>query len=183
MWGRREFVLCSVLLTAAVSLSACGHKREQFRYRMTVEVMTPQGLRSGSSVIEVDLSETGDNSSAPPEARGVRAKLHGQAVAVDLPDGKTLFALLRTPQNPDGAKWFAHDAIRAPHFNGEYSGIRRTEYMKEHKLSGELPRSSYPVLIAFKDVGDPTSIQHVNPDDLTPIFGEGVTVSYGDTCN
>lgn len=66
---------------------------EKYRLRLTVEVDTPQGLRKGSSVYEV----WANNKTAllPDEAKrdwGVR----GEAVAVDLPNGQTLFAPLKT---------------------------------------------------------------------------------------
>lgn len=172
-------------LLATMALAACGQRSETYRYRMTVEVETPQGLRTGSSVIEVSLTQTGKDSWAPPEARGVNARILGEAVAVDLPDDRVLFALLRSEQNVDAAKWFAHWAIRTPDFSGEYGSVRTAEYMKEHRLSGVLPRtlppaghlperSAYPMMVTFRDIDDPTSVALVDPDDLAATFGEGV---------
>ena len=68
-----------------------------YRYRLTVEVETPEGLRIGSSVIEVETSE----SSFPHST--VNHRVRGEAVAVNLPSGKTLFALLRSENDNDWA--------------------------------------------------------------------------------
>src|SRR3546814_16079322 len=57
---------------------------------LTVEVETPTGVRSGSSVIETTITKgprTGQGS-------GLTATMKGEAVAVDLGSGQTLFALL-----------------------------------------------------------------------------------------
>lgn len=65
-----------------------------YRYRLTVEVETPEGLRTGSSVIEVDTRQT--RFALNPSAAGVSERVRGEAVAVDLPGRRTLFALLRS---------------------------------------------------------------------------------------
>src|SRR5687767_14049302 len=65
---------------------------ERYRYKMTVEVETPQGVKSGYAVREIAIR------TVPPipmhgEDRG-GVGVTGQAVAVDFASGKTLFALL-----------------------------------------------------------------------------------------
>ncbi|WP_156457791.1 hypothetical protein [Altererythrobacter sp. Root672] len=53
---RRRLVLLAGLLFPTVTLVACADETPTYRYRMTVEVDMPEGLKSGSSVIEVDTS-------------------------------------------------------------------------------------------------------------------------------
>ena len=126
MITRRVFNLS---LALALALGSCGYRQESLHYRLTVEVETPEGVKTGSSVIGVDLSDTGKSAWLPPEALGVTAELRGEAVAVDLPGGQVLFALLRAEQDSDAAKWFAHSAVHTPKFKGEYAGIKRIQYM------------------------------------------------------
>lgn len=166
----------AVLVLASLALAGCGlvPARTTIHYRLTVEVETPQGLRSGSSVIEVKLTETGEDYWANPEARGQRAKLRGEAVAVDLPDGRVLFALLRSEDMVDAAAWWPFRIAANPGITGEYSAIRNAEEMQRSGASGELPRGSYPMLVTFGDLADPTSVELVDPDDLAATFGEGV---------
>ena len=166
----------AVLALASLALAACGlvPARTTIHYRLTVEVETPEGLRSGSSVIEVRISETGEDYWANPEARGQSAKLRGEAVAVELPDGRVLFALLRSEDMVDAAAWWPFRIAANPCITGEYSAIRNAEEMQRSGASGELPWGSYPMLVTFGDLADPTSVELVDPDDLAATFGEGV---------
>src|SRR3546814_20034236 len=73
------------LFASAAALLLCGCERtDTLRYRMTVEVETPTGVRSGSSVIETTITKgprTGQGS-------GLTATMKGEAGAVDLGSGK-----------------------------------------------------------------------------------------------
>ena len=168
--GRMVAALAAVPLA---SLAACGYRSETFRYRLMVEVDTPSGVKTGSSVIEVTLSESGDSGFVLPDASGVELQVRGEAVAVDLPGGRTLFALLRTEEQSDAAGLYAHRAIRAPRFDGEYASIEKIRYMKAHPGSGTLTQEHRPLLVTFGDVADPASVARVDPDNLAASFGEG----------
>ena len=78
---------------ASVVLSGCGmiFPSDRLRQKITVEVETPAGLRSGSSVVETEVRK----GKSWGDASGTTFRLKGEAVAVDLPGGRTLFALLR----------------------------------------------------------------------------------------
>jgi len=151
---------------AALFLAGCTSS-ETFRYRMIVEVETPQGLRTGSSVREVEVWERMDDAIIGNKVGG---KVRGEAVAVDLPNGKTLYMLL------GDARWLAHQAIKTPPpGNGHHHwGVKRARWMRDNKAKGELPRERYPMLVTFGDESDPTSVARVDPDDLGATFGEGV---------
>ncbi|MDP3550575.1 MAG: hypothetical protein Q8R81_09275, partial [Novosphingobium sp.] len=77
-------------LCMALSLAGCGNK-ETMRYKMTVEVETPEGLKTGFAVRELEFR---DRSGFPLGESRPQIKLRGEAVAVDLGGGRTLFALL-----------------------------------------------------------------------------------------
>ena len=67
------------------------------RYRMTVAVQTPQGIRTGSAVREVKViyhDSWLENLPFPLEGGQAHVEFKGEGVAVDLPGGQTLFALL-----------------------------------------------------------------------------------------
>ena len=90
---KRRYFLCTLLGTAAIAaLGACSpfYPSATIRYRMTVEVETPEGLKTGSSVIETTI-QSGPRMG---DAGGVSYQYRGEAVAVDLPGGNTLFALM-----------------------------------------------------------------------------------------
>lgn len=150
-----------------------------YRYRLTVEVETPEGLRTGSSVIEVETSE----SSFPHSS--VNHRVRGEAVAVDLPGGKTLFALLRSENDNDWARRVMFMlAPEAPEGTADPFQARLDDMLE---LEGPIQvprmwppvahlrqRSAYPMMVTFGDLGDPTSVERVDPDDLAASFGGGV---------
>lgn len=70
-------------------------RSEKLRYEMTVEVEAPNGVRTSSAVREVVYREGYQGASLSEDRGAVSVK--GEAVAIDLPNGHTLFALLTAP--------------------------------------------------------------------------------------
>lgn len=164
-----------------LALVGCGKPRETLRYRLTVTVDTPQGPRSGSSVIEVvGVRNPGW---LTPEGRGTRSSFRGEAVAVDLPGGKVLFALLKTSGGASDAAdypWLAFrerlkgsqdwlDSIRRMRaWRGQVAVMPATETTLVADNVPALPR-----LVRFRDVADPASVEKVDPANLAASFGPG----------
>ncbi len=154
-----------------------------YRYRLTVEVDTPQGLRAGSSVIEVT-----NGMGRGPGDSGYRfgSEARGEAVAVDLPDGQTLFALLRSEGwlNADWAGRIVYDLTPVPPIKeGEDHRIERLANAVSNRALIVVPPSKvvvservplYPQLVTFADIGDPKTVTRVDPDNLAASFGPGV---------
>lgn len=168
------------LALAALLLSGCTvaeNEAPDYRYRLTVEVETPDGLKTGSSVIEV--RQMIGRSTMGGFNEQTFYKIHGEAVAVDLPGGQTLYALLRSG---DDVEWAARVIpFLAPNAGDE----NRLDDLLLLKGKKELPRtwssrgpfnnrSAYPTLVTFGDEADPTSVTEVEPDDLASTFGTGV---------
>lgn len=176
------------LLLAALLLSSCGMSDDTptYRYRLKVEVETPEGLKTGSSVIEVDTSVAGRLSIPTPGA--VRHRVRGEAAAVDLPDGKTLFALLRSEDDVDFASRIMF--LLAPKgvdkngdaFLGRFANmLEMTEPIElpatQAKINPSLAQmKGRPMLVTFGDLDDPTSVERVDPDNLAATLGEGVSL-------
>ncbi|QHD65727.1 hypothetical protein GS397_00665 [Sphingobium yanoikuyae] len=90
---RRGAVLGCVAATGASMMCGCGFadfRTARLRYRMTVDVKTPFGIRTGASVIETTLA----SGPRTGEGAGLSSGLQGEAVFVDLPNGHNLVALL-----------------------------------------------------------------------------------------
>lgn len=166
---------------------ACSLKDETptYRYRLTVEVDTPEGLRTGSSVIEV---ETGKGRSAmAPAGSVIMYNLRGEAVTVDLGEGRYLFALLRSKSEVDWAKqvmFLLTPPVRSSD-GKDYEAtfqdmLKRTgeiELPRYFRNSGHIKnRPARPMLVTFGDIDDPTSVEEVDPDDLATTFGDGVSL-------
>lgn len=180
-WSRR--LPAAFGLVAALLLSACGRDNTPtYRYRLKVEVETPQGLRTGSSVIEVK-TRIGRNPAAP-SSQAVRWKVRGEAVAVDLPGGKTLFALLRSPSD---VEWAARVMLmQAPSYQGEpfdkqldnmigmNDELVLHKYFRKKVLGHWQP--AYPMLVTFADISNPATAKQVDPENLAAAFGEGVSL-------
>ncbi len=173
----------AVVVLVALALAACGaDPTPTYRYRVTVEVETPEGLRTGSSVIEVRQKLVRPGSS--PGNLAIERRVRGEAVAVDLSGGRTLFALLRSEDERDWAgnvMQYLAPEIAGEKFNEKFDNVLLIE--GEHELprhwppfAGGLVLSGYPILVTFDDLADPTSVALVDPDDLAATFGEGVSL-------
>lgn len=188
MASRREFArlfgaVCIALVP--LGLGACGltDQTPDYRYRLTVEIDTPEGLRTGSSVIEVQTAV----SKGIPSPGTIQWRARGEAAAVDLPGGKTLFALLRSENDNDWAKRVMF--MLAPEAPSGAPDSFQARFDTMLKLNGPIvlprvwppvghleERSAYPILVTFGDLDDPTSVERVDPDDLSATFGEGVAL-------
>ncbi|PKP65357.1 MAG: hypothetical protein CVT85_06470 [Alphaproteobacteria bacterium HGW-Alphaproteobacteria-7] len=172
MMARRGFL--GVLAGSAAALvGGCGlFAGNSYRFRMTVEVETPEGLKTGSSVYQVEAK---DQLALTPGGVGQTWNVRGEAVAVDLPGGKTLFALLKTV-NTAGHDDFAYMSMRAldPAFN--YNRVESANRISSGDVTSpsDVPASDYPLLVTFGDLNDPTSVVRVAPANLAAQFGPNV---------
>lgn len=193
---KRRGVLALLIAGAAMSLTGCGAAGEElpiYRYRLTVEVETPEGLKTGSSVIEVRTMIAGRNSIPTPGAIGRRAR--GEAVTVELGAHGTLFAILRSEENrgdwASGVMFgFAPDLPLTRDKDGKFDSSAHTKArfmaMLENRDLIEVPGQrvsgsrktkegvARPMLVRFADIADPTSVERVDPDDMAALFGQGV---------
>jgi hypothetical protein len=176
MMARRS-VLGVLAGGAAVLLSGCDVNspvmgwiwEEPYFAKLNVEIDTPAGVKSGYSVIEVKWGKSGQS-----------FNVRGEAVAVDLPTGQTLFVLLQSPSSVDWAARL-HDNIdrnalvAGDNYYLSIAGnrsvwpVRRT---KEYFGNKEL-HDNYPYFVRFKDIKDPKTVERVDPDDLSKSFGPG----------
>lgn len=159
----------------ALMLAGCDLRpRDTYRYRVTVEVDTPQGLRTGSSVWETSAVQ---GSGIPDKAR--RTTNRGEAIAVDLPGG-TLFALRRDEEIGVNYPGYVVGRHLRDYPDPRYPMTPdwRTDMamIRTKKPSFDLAPSEIPVLIRFRDINDPASVEIVQPFDLAEAFGPGVTL-------
>ena len=170
----RRGVLGMLAGGAAALLGGCWGSTASYRYRMTVEVDTPEGVKTGSSVMEVRLARgmaIGDQS-------GVTSGVFGEAVVVDLPNGP-LFVLLQVPDagpplqdivphallgrrsdGPDGA--MADGAKLGSTWFSEY----RAELPRTRDNGSQVSNNNWPMMVRFADINDPKSVERVDPDAI-----------------
>jgi TAT (twin-arginine translocation) pathway signal sequence len=193
--NRRHFLQASTAAAAFLTLAACGKQLGRnlpsYRYRLTLEVDTPTGLKTGSSVIEVQTSVNGELSI--PNPKSASRSYRGEAVAVEIAPRKTLFALLQgadtrmwavvppVPQSvimasPDGDQYIRNktliDEILA------LKGVHAIEHYRAPANQWRKPETpnldQWPMLVTFDDEKNPTSVKLVDPEDLAATFGDGV---------
>jgi hypothetical protein len=151
------------LLAALVIGDQIRINRPAHKYRLTLEVETPDGLRSASGVLAVhpDRSYT----------RRGQTRTLGDAVFVDLGRGKNLVALLAHLDGKLTLDDIHYVALRA---YTEASG-KRVPFSEMSRQSGTVPVKGalVPVLIAFADTAAPGSARVVPPDEAETVLGQG----------
>jgi hypothetical protein len=170
----RRLVLALLGLIGSLALSGCSPFEtfaDEYRYRLTVEIDTPDGVKTGSSVIQVKTLP-----SSP-----IRTRVKGEAVAVDLGERGTMFALLRSESDSGWAGRVM--LIMATGFSGASDTEDKLRALARDRSRRDVPRffrrtrsSAYPMLVTFGDMADPTSVMKVDRDDLASTFGEGVSI-------
>ena len=153
MSGRvtRNIVGLVVIVLALLLVKSCFFPTRTHRpLRVTAEIDTPMGLRTGSSVIDF-VYET-----VPkwlPGSLGFSRQLVGEAPVVDLGGGRFLIVLL-------------HDQ----HWNRDVATL--LDARRRHE-DGTVKETWLPMLVTFTDPSDATSIVEVSPKDLASAFGPG----------
>lgn len=171
----RHFALIAV---ATVALAGCGllEPSAEVRYRVTIDINTPNGVRSGTGVWSFALRPGNID-------QAYNARFRGEAIPVDLPSGSTKFATLEV------AAKLPEDVVARRYFpNGRYPAevgperTRQIEYIRKNirsKIALECkPRpklSECPILVAFKSPANPISVYEVNPEDLSSL-GHGYSL-------
>jgi hypothetical protein len=183
---RRTFVGSTLALGAGLAVPGCSafEPSETLRFRITVEVDTPQGVRSGYSVWEYKVTDIKIGFSS------LETDWRGEAVAVDLPGGHTLFALLVSGDgSPEYPEWVILEHYRkTPEYKADGPRAFLTVFPDWRNgreswtvppvlppiAQTDPPRSGYPMLVIFRDAADLTSVVKVDPNDLEASFGLGV---------
>lgn len=169
----RRTALGALVSGLLMPLAGCGLiGGARYRFRMTVEVDTPDGVRTGSSVYEV---KAWNPPKFLPEERSRDWSVRGEAIAVDLPGGRTLFALLKTanPMRDDLAR-MSMAALDPAFRNDVVESAGRIALGRSIRSPTEVQPSDYPILVTFGNVANPSSVTGVSPADLARIFGAGV---------
>jgi hypothetical protein len=151
-------LLAALVIGDQIRIHRPGHK-----YRLTVAVETPDGVKSGGGVLSVH-PDRGYNRKGSTLTRG-------DAVFVDLGGGKNLFALLAHVED----KALELDGIHFVALRAFNSAGRKTTFNAMNQVTGTAPVTGtlIPVLATFADIQDPASMRAVNPEAFEDVFGKG----------
>lgn len=148
----------------------------QWRQKMTISVETPDGIKSGSSVVQIDVEIGNRELSRKTAGSGVGWKVRGEAVVVDLGGGRYLFALLKGAGGyqsaPGRNALFAFADMKKYDPGKDILPVADVAATKRN-VPVELPAKSWPLFVTFADINDPKTVKRVDMDDLDAAFGAG----------
>ena len=151
-------LLAALVIGDQVRINRPGHK-----YRLTIEVETPDGVKSASGVMAVHPDRS--------YSRGGHTATRGDAVFVDLGGGKNLLALLAHIDN--GSVDF--DAMNYVALRAYNAAGRKASFNEMSRMTGAVPVQGalVPVLVSFADLADPATAHMVPPDQTEAGLGKG----------
>ncbi|MBR1173291.1 hypothetical protein JQ617_04930 [Bradyrhizobium sp. KB893862 SZCCT0404] len=169
-WAGLLGLLAVLVIGDQIRINRPGHK-----YRLTVEVTTPDGIRTASGILAV-VPDRNYN-------RGGRTTMRGEAVFVDLGQdggkdrgkGKNLVVLLAHRQGDkldlDDINYVALRAYGAARGN-------RVSFNDISRQTGIVPVQGdlIPVLVSFGDPADPASARLVASDHADAVLGDGYAI-------
>ena len=151
-----------------------------YRYRLTVEVNTPEGVKSGSSVIQVSTTKI------PRWLRGLfgteDVEVKGEAVFVDLGNGKNVIAPLTNSFETLAPKVLLAEQLTAHESRPEMA----KKLMRAQPSETLIPQKYTPILITFLNLSSPDSAQVIyavtddkkmDQDRFLAVFGSGYSFS------
>jgi hypothetical protein len=160
------------LALAALALSSCHGPFVSYRYRLTVTVETPQGEKSGSSVLQ---SNESDNRGVdlPLLSNSFVTRMTGEAVFVDLGERKNLIALMTCGQR--GRDLYKFQVLAAVTIERATGKLPWQLNARELKTLGpfEVPEDFIPTLLTFSDLTNAELWRVVPEQDFEKIFGAG----------
>lgn len=156
-----------------------------WRYKMTVNVDTPEGMKSGSAVREVTFKkDKSRNLQAVPDV-----SVKGEAVVVDLGKRGLVFATMKGYKSEqDYADQVVYAAFPLP---ADKRGYLIPYYRDLKDAKATLTPTNYPVLVTFTDPGNPKTVmpllsmetdgKHpvtylIKTDHCEELFGQGVNI-------
>jgi hypothetical protein len=138
---------------------------------MVVEVETPEGIKSESSVVEVRTTESSNKILSTD-----KVYIRGEGVFIDFANCKTLFVLLHGSELSSYPHALIYDAIPYGGSGPGNSHNRMKYYGTLKNAKGVVPPEKYPRMVYFEDINDPLSVKRVTLENMEDIFGEGVEI-------
>lgn len=161
------FAIGAFALLVAVGAYAMGdlYVSGTWRYKMTVAVETPEGIKTGSAVRELSNSRSGIDLNWPHVVHTPGIK--GEAVVIDLGKRGVLFSLI---------SWESYKDIPSAFQLKEPRTVENIRHYNEHLKAGmkSVLTKDMPRFVYFKDLKDPQSVQAIDRNDLAATFGDGV---------
>ncbi|MBR1232232.1 hypothetical protein [Bradyrhizobium sp. AUGA SZCCT0182] len=159
-WLGPVALLAAIYIGDQIRINRPSHK-----YRLTVEVETPDGRKSASGVLAVHPYR-GYSGIGP-------TRTVGDAVYVDLGGGKNLVALLAHIDKKLELEGINYVALRA--YTAAAGDGKRVSFNDMNRQTGVVPVTGalIPVLVTFADPANPGTARNVQPDQAEATLGKG----------
>lgn len=160
----RKFAGPVLLLLALFVGDQIRINRPDHKFRLTLEIETPQGMRTASHLYSVH-PDRGYSKLGVTLTRG-------DALALDI-GGKPLVMLMAHQDEKFDLDDIAFVAVRAFSAAGQRAVFK---YMDRLKGSVEVRGKVRPLLATLGNAADPATMRAVDPDNLAATFGAGVAL-------
>jgi|CXWL01.1.fsa_nt_gi hypothetical protein len=164
-------LLAIIIIIAVYVAYEAFFNHGSWNYKLTLVVQTPEGKVVASGVRKIYAGRDPIILQWLPSLTYGHAGVIGEAVVVDLGRNGVLFALLRSRQHSVD---YGYNIIfnEFPHDGGTTSGGIR--YYRSLKAKKELAFDKLPLLVRFRDINAPKTVEEVDPNNLEATFGKGV---------
>lgn len=161
-----------------------------WRYRLTINIETPEGIKSGSTIQEIYYPPADSKNIHNPANQGIA---RGEAAYIDLGQRGVMVAIMQDPSNArERFKLLIRNVF--PTVPTVYDLSRFQEMLKHYNdirnVKDEVQPWLYPTLVGFRDINDPKTIeliyqrkhgsvrdmQEVETDRLEEFYGKGVKI-------
>lgn len=163
---------------AALALAGCARPEATIRYKFTLTIETPEGVKTGSNVVQLDYYNSFDGGGYPH-------RTYGQALVIDLGRRGVLAATLsRKGFLPDTRNFSWVDAdptslVLDKCVGGRAQAVSAIDVIRQLlpcKDRYSLDRTEFPDLILFKESNDPSSAAVVDPFHPATTLGQTVKI-------
>lgn len=151
-------ILVALLIVVASSYVACAamFPSGTWRYKITVNVETPEGLKSGWAVREIHVKRN-IAELVNPDIKEAAYKVFGEAVVIDLGKYGFLFSVIANGSSSEIFKAFPTGSKDLSGFINYYSQLPLG-----HRAI--LSREDFPWFVTFENLNDPQTIRTFHPD-------------------
>ncbi len=179
-WVRRLVWWMALPVALIYGFIQFNYPTATFRYKLTAEVMTPDGLKTGSSIMQVNYSHNADWGGG----KSANLSMVGEAVYIDLGNGKNLFVTLSADSSgrvgSNDRNYYPYrgalDVYGIPLRAFDLKWIFGNERILQDQFEAvevgrkyDLPLENLPTIVSFRDINVPESWIIVQPDGTSPI--------------
>lgn len=158
------FIAMVVILFAGTAYAAKDYVvPTTWRYKITIEIETPEGIKSGSAVREVRAWKNAAKL-VNPDLREVTYRTFGEAVQIDLGESGVIFYPI---------DWDSNSLLEGAFPSSEKNSWSRVEYYKSLPKGLKKVQEGWMSFIWLKDLTGAEPMRRLDSKDFVNVFGDG----------